>query len=96
MIRKTMMALAAVLSAGAAGADGVEPPVALAWGFEGERMFSRKAYLKDVDFLAANTRVDMLAISSYGQVNAFDDDYRADFAALVARAPRSRARRSTC
>ena len=86
MIRKTMMALAAVLSAGAAGADGVEPPVALAWGFEGERMFSRKAYLKDVDFLAANTRVDMLAISSYGQVNVFDDDYYADFAALVARA----------
>lgn len=64
-----------VLAAGllAAGNAGATPPVPMVWQFNGYSL-SRKQYLKDIDFIKANTLVDLLAVAPVDHVNPEDSD----------------------
>ena len=67
-------ALLAALGLLAAGAEAAKmPPVPMVWQFNGETL-KRKQYLKDIDFIKANTLVDLLAVATIDHVNPEDPD----------------------
>ena len=69
------MICCSILAAGllAAGNACATPPVPMVWQFNAETL-SRKQYLKDIDFIKANTLVDLLAVAPVDHVNPEDPD----------------------
>ena len=66
--------LLAALGFWAAGAEAAKmPPVPMVWQFSGETL-KRRQYLKDIDFIKANTLVDLLAVATIDHVNPEDPD----------------------
>ncbi|MBQ0031453.1 MAG: hypothetical protein KBT68_01485 [bacterium] len=69
------MICCSMLAAGllAAGTACATPPVPMVWQFNAETL-KRKQYLKDIDFIEANTLVDLLAVAPVDHVNPEDPD----------------------
>ena len=66
----------------AAEVGAAEPPVPMVWQYNGNTL-SRKQYLKDVDFIKANTLVDVLAVATVDHVNPEDPEFCREFAEMV-------------
>jgi len=67
------MLFSLVAAAVFSSAAGTMPPVAMTWQFNAESL-KRRQYLKDIDFIKANTLVDLLSVAPVDQVNPEDRD----------------------
>ena len=71
--RFVVVGLLVAVGFGLLPSEAAEVPVPMVWQFNAGSLKGRQ-YLKDIDFIKANTLVDVLAVAPVGQVNPEDPD----------------------